>query len=211
MPPKHKALISTLGAPTGEPRKLFGGHTAVRALWFGVRYVPNLEFGARGEYLTDRLTDEALKVLDHAAKLQQPFFLYLAHHAPHTPIEAKEDDIQYFHAKLKPDMQQQHPVYAAMVRSLDQSVGRVMDRLRELKLDENTIVIFTSDNGGYIGTSNYAGQSKAITNNWPLRSGKSSLYEGGLRVPLIVKWPGVTGTGQLNRQPVVLTISFRRC
>ncbi len=95
-----------------------------------------------------------------------------------------------------------------MVRSLDESVGRVWQRLRDLKIDDNTIVVFTSDNGGYIGTSAYAGKQQVITSNWPLRSGKASLYEGGLRVPLIVHWPGVTATGQTTSQPVVLTDLF---
>ncbi len=76
------------------------------------RYVPHLEFGKAGEYLTDRLTDEALKVMDHAAAARQPFFLYLAHHAPHTPIEAPSPDVKHFESKLKPDMHHQHPVYA---------------------------------------------------------------------------------------------------
>ena len=196
------------GTHWGAPQTFWWPYRGVGRFGSEFRYVPHLEYGRTGEYLTDRLTDEALKVIDHAAEQQQPFFLYLAHHAPHTPIEAKSDDVQYFASQLKPELHHQHPVYAAMIRSLDQSVGRVMDRLKERKLDQNTLVIFTSDNGGYIGTATHAGRELPITNNWPLRSGKSSLYEGGLRVPLIVHWPGVTGQGQLNSQPVVLTDLF---
>lgn len=196
------------GTHWGAPQTFWWPYRGAGRFGSEFRYVPHLEFGKPGEYLTDRLTDEAIRVIDHAAKDQQPFFLYLAHHAPHTPIEAHEEDVKYFESKLKSDMHHQQPVYAAMIRALDRSVGRVLDRLRALKLDSNTIVIFTSDNGGYIGTSNYAGQPRPITDNWPLRSGKSSLYEGGLRVPLIVQWPGVTGPGQLNHQPVVLTDLF---
>lgn len=196
------------GTHWGAPQTFWWPYRGAGRFGAEYRYVPNLEFGAEGEYLTDRLTDEAIKVIDHATQVQQPFFLYLAHHAPHTPIEAKEEDVKYFESRRKPELHHQHPVYAAMVRSLDQSVGRVLDRLRELNIDQHTIVIFTSDNGGYIGTSNYAGQPKVITSNWPLRSGKSSLYEGGLRVPLIVHWPGLTGQDQVNQQPVVLTDLF---
>ncbi|MGH8017249.1 MAG: sulfatase-like hydrolase/transferase, partial [Opitutaceae bacterium] len=84
------------------------------------RYVPHLEFGKPGEYLTDRLTDEALHVIDHAAEAGRPFFLFLAHHAPHTPIEARPADVKRFEAKLRPGMRHWNAVYAAMVRSLDE-------------------------------------------------------------------------------------------
>ncbi|MDO8538874.1 MAG: sulfatase [Opitutaceae bacterium] len=166
------------------------------------RYVPHLGFGQPGEYLTDRLTDEALHVIDRAAG--KPFFLYLAHHAPHTPIEAKPADVKYFEAKLRPEMRHQNPVYAAMVKSIDEGVGRVLDRLRERGLAGNTIVVFTSDNGGFIGIDRKAGQTVPVTNNAPLRSGKGSLYEGGIRVPLLVRWPGVTAGGAVCDAPVLL-------
>lgn len=200
--------INIGGTHWGAPQTFWWPYRGSGRFGAEFRYVPHLEFGKAGEYLTDRLTDEALRVMQHAVQTQQPFFLYLAHHAPHTPIEAKEEDVRYFESKLKPDLHHQHPVYAAMIRSLDQSVGRIVAKLKELQLDKNTIVIFTSDNGGYIGTSNYADKPQAITNNWPLRSGKGSLYEGGLRVPLIVHWPGLTQPAQTNSQPIVLTDLF---
>ncbi len=157
------------------------------------RYVPHLENGKLGEYLTDRLTDEALKIIDSAKG--NLFFLYLAHHTVHTPIEAKQPMTEKYEKKLKPDLHHKNAKYAAMTQSLDESVGRVLAKLDELNLTKNTIVIFSSDNGGFIGQS--------ITDNFPLRSGKGSLYEGGVRVPLMVRWPGVTPAGAVSHEPVV--------
>ena len=164
-----------------------------------IRYIPGLAGGAAGEYLTDRLTDEAIKTIDLMSADRKPFFLYLAHHAPHTPIEAKPAMVAKYEAKRQPEMRHQNAAYAAMVESFDESVGRVMDHLRTRGLDRDTIVIVTSDNGGYINEF----RGKAVTNNAPLRSGKGSLYEGGLRVPLLIKWPGVTQPGAESAEPVV--------
>ena len=168
------------------------------------RYVPHLEFGRPGEYLTDRLTDEALRVIDRAEG--RPFFLYLPHHAVHSPLEAKPAGVEYFENQRRPAFHHQNATYAAMVRSLDQSVGRVLDHLRRRGLEKNTVVIFTSDNGGYIGR--YRDQPTPTTSNAPLRSGKGSLYEGGVRVPLIVKWPDVTRPGSECQEPVSLADLF---
>lgn len=172
------------------------------------RYVPALDLGEPGEYLTDRLTDEAIRVIDHAETEERPFFLYLAHYAPHTPIEAKRADVDYFALRTSPFRRHQHPVYAAMIRSLDESVGRVLDRLRESEMGKNTIVIFASDNGGYIGSDPKSGWDVAVTSNAPLRSGKGSLYEGGIRVPLIIRWPGKTRSGSVCDTPVSLADLF---
>jgi arylsulfatase A len=164
-----------------------------------LRYVPHLEFGMPGEYLADRLTTEAIGVMDRAK--DRPFFLYLAHHSVHTPIEAKDADIRYFGARRTPAMKHRNAAYAAMTRSLDDSVGRMMRRLDETGLAANTVVIFMSDNGGAI----HRYRNETITNNAPLRSGKGALYEGGIRVPLIVRWPGVTHAGSTCGEPVVST------
>lgn len=161
-----------------------------------LRYVPHLENGSPGEYLTDRLTSEALKTLDHEPG--RPFFLYLAHHAVHTPIEAKAPMIEKYTAKLRGGMHHQNAAYAAMVQSLDESVGRVQADLERRGLADNTVIVFTSDNGGFINRY----ENKDVTSNYPLRSGKGSLYEGGVRVPLIVKWPGVTKAGSTCAEPV---------
>ncbi len=162
-----------------------------------IRYVPHLEWGEPGEYLTDRLTDEALKVIDRAG--DQPFFLYLAHHAVHTPIEAKAPLVERYRRRLKPGLHHRNATYAAMIQSLDESVGRVLKRLEERGIAEETIVIFASDNGGYIN----AFRGEPVTSNHPLRSGKGSLYEGGIRVPLIVRWPGHTPAGAIAHEPVI--------
>ncbi len=162
-----------------------------------IRYVPHLEWGEPGEYLTDRLTDEALKVIDRAG--DQPFFLYLAHHAVHTPIEAKDPLIAHHREKLQPGLNHQNATYAAMVHSLDVNVGRVLKHVEARGLADKTVVIFASDNGGYINPF----RGEPVTSNHPLRSGKGSLYEGGIRVPLIVRWPGHTPANAVVREPVV--------
>ncbi|MEZ5404427.1 MAG: sulfatase [Bryobacteraceae bacterium] len=190
--------VNTGGTFWGAPQTFFWPYRGTRHFGGEARYVPGLPFGRPGEYLTDRLTDEALTVIDHAAG--RPFFLYLAHHAPHTPVEGKADKVARYRAKITPGMHHRNPEYAAMVESFDESVGRVMDRLRERGLEQDTLLIVTSDNGGFINP--YEGQ--AVTDNAPLRSGKGSLYEGGLRVPLFLRWPGAAA-GAACDTPVVST------
>lgn len=208
-PETHGFDVNIGGTRWGAPQTYFYPYRGSGRFEGEQRYVPHLEFGKPGEYLTDRLTDEALHVLDRARDAKKPFFLMLAHHAPHTPIQAKPADLRYFEGKLRPGMKHRNPAYAAMIRSLDDNVKRVLDHLKKQRLDQDTVVIFTSDNGGYIGTSTRDGQTVPVTDNHPLRSGKGTLYEGGLRVPLIVKWPGVTTAGSESREPVILTDLFR--
>ena len=164
--------------------------------WKEYRYVPHLEFGIEGEYLTDRLTDEALRIMDKVE--DKPLFLNLWYHTVHTPIEGKPELVEYYRSKVKPGMRHQNCEYAAMVHSLDENVGRILDKIEELGIADNTIVVFFSDNGGYINKFN----NKAVTSNYPLRSGKGSLYEGGVRDPLIIRWPGVTEAGSVCSEPV---------
>lgn len=148
--------------------------------------------GKDGDYLVDRLAEEAEGFIRDSAT--KPFFLMLSHYAVHSPLQGKADKINKYKA-IDKSKRQGNPAYAAMVESVDESVGRVMKTLRELMLDERTLVIFTSDNGG---------MSKA-TDNSPLRANKGSNYEGGLRVPLIVKWPGVTNPGSVSSEPAIST------
>ncbi|MHC4206084.1 MAG: sulfatase, partial [Planctomycetota bacterium] len=148
------------------------------------------------EYLTDRLTDEALNIMDKVK--EKPFFLNLWYHTVHTPIEGKSELVEYYKNKVKPGMNHQNYEYAAMVHSLDENVGRILDKIEKLGIAENTIVVFFSDNGGYINKFN----NKVVTSNYPLRSGKGSLYEGGVRDPLIIRWPGLTKADSVCREPV---------
>ncbi len=182
--------------------------------YFSPYRIPTLQDGPKGEYLTDRLTDEALKFIDGAGG--KPFLLYLSHYAVHNPQQAKADMVAKYRAKtarLPPPAGpeflpegknqarqiQNQPVYAAMVQSVDESVGRIMQKLAELGIEQNTIVIFTSDNGG-LSTS-----EGAPTSNLPLRGGKGWHYEGGVREPLIVRWPSVTTPGSLCHAPMIST------
>ncbi len=161
-----------------------------------LRYVPDLPFGDKNEYLTDRLTNEAIKVMDKAG--DRPFFLHLSYHTVHSPIQAKPETTKYYREKIKPQMKHKNPEYAAMIHSLDQNVGRLLAKLEHLGIADNTVVIFYSDNGAYVGEIN----GRVTTSNHPLRSGKGSLYEGGIRVPLIIRWPGVTKPASVCHQPV---------
>ena len=153
-------------------------------------------------YLTDWLTDRACEFIDDSK--EQPFFLYFAYNVPHTPIQGRADLVDHFKSKVAADAVHNNPTYAAMVASLDQSVGRVLESLKQHGLADNTLVIFTSDNGGL--TQRY-GKHDGFTENLPLRRGKGSAYEGGVRVPAIVRWPGVTTPGSVSDSPI-MTIDY---
>lgn len=194
--------INIGGTLWGAPQTYFFPYRGATHFGRELRYVPQLHDGHEGDYLTDQLTDEALRVIDRAG--DRPFFLYLAHHGVHTPLEAKPELVERYEAKLKPGLRHRNSVYAAMVHSLDESVGRVLDHLDTKGLAERTIVVFLSDNGGHV----IEFQQKQITDNHPLRSGKGSLYEGGIRVPLIVRWPNRTSAGKRCREPVYVADMF---
>ena len=205
-PETHGFDVNIGGTQWGAPQSFWWPYRGAGRFGPEFRYVPHLEFGTTGEYLTDRLTDEALRVIERAG--DGPFFLFLAHHAPHTPIEAKSHDVAHFKRKLGPGMRHRNATYAAMVRSFDESVGRVLEHLAHRRLDRDTIVVVTSDNGGFVGVDRGSGDATPVTSNAPLRSGKGSLYEGGIRVPLVVRWPGVTPSGAVCAEPVMLTDLF---
>ena len=197
-PQPHGFAVNVGGTLWGAPQTFFypfRGEQYFRD-W---RYVPDLEPGSKGEYLTDRLTDKALEIVERA--VDRPFFLNLWYHSVHTPIEGKPELVAKYRSRLKPNGVHRNPDYAAMVHSLDENVGRVLAKLDQLGIADRTIVVFFSDNGGFVNTCKLH-PGRAVTNNAPLRSGKGSVYEGGIRVPLVVRWPGVTREGMESNQPV---------
>ncbi|MEQ6117886.1 sulfatase [Reichenbachiella sp. MALMAid0571] len=167
-----------------------GNHSGHPKTYFSPYKNPDLTDGMDGEYLTDRLTDEALRFVEQ--NKDNPFFLYFAHYAVHTPIQAKEE-ITARYANKEGSNGQDNPKYAAMVESTDQSLGRVLEKLRELDLDENTMVLFFSDNGGH----------GVVTSQYPLKGSKGMLYEGGFREPMIAWWPGKIKAGATNDEVVM--------
>ena len=155
----------------------------------------------KGQYLADFLTDRAIGFIER--NRDRPFFLYLPHFGVHSPHQAKPELIQRFKEK-NPIAGHNNPKYAAMIASVDESVGRILDKLDEWKLSENTIVLFASDNGGVGGyVREGIKQDGDITDNFPLRSGKGSLYEGGTRVPLIAKWPNKIPADSTCHHPTI--------
>jgi arylsulfatase A-like enzyme len=175
----------------------------LETFYFSPHYFTHMKDGPVGEYLTDRLTNETVKFI--ADNKERPFFAFLSFHTVHTPLEAKDETVARFRKKIielellnKNDMgtgsrvYQNLPEYAAMVSHMDENVGRLLHAIDSLGLKEKTIVIFTSDNGG----------KGNVTSNAPLRGAKHDLYEGGIRVPFIVRWPGKIKAGSVNRTPL---------
>lgn len=157
---------------------------------------PYLKDGPKGEYLTDRLTDESIKFIQKARRESpaKPFFVCLSHYAVHTPIQAKKEIVSRYQNKEN-DSLQTNATYAAMIESVDQGIGKILHKLNELEIRDNTLVILYSDNGGFGGA----------TNNSPLRGSKGMMYEGGIRVPLAMAWPGVIKPGSVCKIPVIGT------
>lgn len=151
---------------------------------------PGLENSPKDEYLTDRLTDEAVDFIRR--NKEQPWFLYLTHFAVHTPIQGRPDLVAKYEAKTKGELHN-HAVMAAMIESVDSGVGRIVELLKELDLDDNTVIVFTSDNGGY-------GPATSMS---PLKGYKGTYYEGGIREPFFITWPGVVEPGSSSEQPII--------
>jgi arylsulfatase A-like enzyme len=170
---------------------------------------PRLSDGPDGEHLPDRLATETVTFMTEHK--DEPFLAYLAFYSVHTPLIARgdlrtkyraradeltEQEIWGEDGKSKVRLVQEHATYAGMVEAMDQAVGKVLDGLDTLGLAENTVVMFTSDNGGLSTSEGHP------TSNLPLRAGKGWMYEGGIREPLIVRWPGVTQAGAITHQPM---------
>ena len=150
---------------------------------------PGLADAPKDEYLTDRLSNEAIKFIK--TNRERPWFLYLTHFAVHTPLQAPDDLLQKYIGKPKGELHQSN-VMAAMIQSVDDGVGRIMAELESLGLTEKTAIVFTSDNGGY-------GPATSMS---PLKGYKGTYYEGGIREPMFVNWPGVVAAGQKSSEPV---------
>ncbi len=183
--------------------------------FFSPYHMTHLENGSDGEYLTERLTDETIAFIEqHSASRDsrsEPFFAFLSFHTVHTPLEPKAEKIEKYKKKIAAlglDSQQEenrreksfqnNAAYAGMVEHMDENVGRLLLRLDELKLSDNTIVVWTSDNGG----------KGSVTSNLPLRGMKHNLYEGGIRVPTIIRWPGRIASDSRNSTPLISTDFF---
>ena len=207
--PEHHGFDENIaGCSTGHPKS-----------WFSPYQNPRLKDGPIGEFLTERLADETIAVMKRAKESGKPFFIYHAFYQVHIPLEAPADLVAKYEAKakrlglkaiFKPEEQiqitvnsarqvrqnQTLPVYAAMVESMDHATGKILAALDALGLADNTLVIFTSDNGG-LSTA-----EGSPTSNLPFRAGKGWLYDGGIREPFIVRWPGVAVPGMVEPTPV---------
>jgi len=224
----HLGGRGALPTDQGFDQNLGGGENGLpRSHFSPYKNIENLSPGPEGEYLTSRLAEESVAFVDEAAKNPEPFFLYLSFYAVHTPLQAPQELVEKYEKKAAelgltdeagrfdpgrerqvwPETQeprtvrirQDHAVYAAMIESLDSAIGRVLAKLDAMNLRDNTLVVFTSDNGGVSTSEGHP------TSNLPYRGAKGWVYEGGVRVPLVVRWPGVASAGTRCNVPVTST------
>ena len=222
--PHHQGFeTSIMAGKSGAPPSYFLPYEKRAGADGGKAFEP-YSGGEEGEYLTDRLTDEALRFIED--KQDKPFLLVLAHYAVHTPIQAPEELSEKYREKIRElgipaggpksdrDVKvdntgeyktvQNNAVYAGMVESVDRNLGRIVARLEELGLSENTVLILSSDHGG-LSSRGLKNTRELATSNLPYRHGKGWLYDGGVRVPLIVKWPGKIEAGTVSPVQVTAT------
>lgn len=195
--PEHQGFDENIG----------GGRWPGPPSYFSPYHIDTLPDGPDGEYIADRLTDEAVRFIENAK--DGPFLLNFWQYAVHAPYQGKEAYRLHFEQKQDPRAAQDNAVMGAMIKSMDESLGRVLDTLEKHALMDNTIIIFSSDNGGNMydrtardGTNlgAWAPEGRTPTNNAPLRGGKGSVYEGGIRVPAIIYWPGNTRGGEVSNE-----------
>lgn len=182
----YDTCIATNGA--GMPASYFYPYKKPEKSIFDV---PDLEDSKTGDFLTDKLGDKAVDFIQE--NRNNPFFINLCFYAVHTPIQAKEEKIKKYQQKIHDGMLHTNPEYAGLVEHLDDNVGKILEAIKKAGIEDSTIILFFSDNGGLID----------VTSNYPLRDGKGSLYEGGTREPLFIKWPGKTEGGRICRKPVI--------
>ena len=173
----------------GFDLNIAGNHKGHPKSYFSPYKNKNLADGCDGEHLTDRLTKEAIKFIKNHSDTN--FFLYLPYYAVHTPLQGKQELISKYEQKPDPT-EKRNPVFAAMVETVDHNIGELLTALKKLNVRENTIIIFTADNGAM----------NVISDQEPLRAGKGSYYEGGIREPLIISWPNVIEAGSKSHIPV---------
>ena len=202
-PDKQGFDVNIAGGPNPGPPSYFSPYG-----------LPNIEDGPEGEYLTDRLTDETIRYIEKHQ--DQPFFLCLWHFAVHSPWNAKQEDMERFYGKVDPRGEQHNPLIAGMHYNVDQNIGRILDTLDDLGIADNTVIVFTSDNGQLRTVPGEPGAPRRntplrggdhVTSNAPLRGGKAQIWEGGTRIPLIVAWPGHIEAGSLS-DTVVSSVDF---
>lgn len=217
-----KAHFGAIGTPGSDPGNIgfdvnIAGHAAggpgsflgtqnFSAVWRkGDRVwdVPGLEaYHGKDIFLTEALTIEANKAVDQAVAEGKPFFLYMAHYAVHVPFAI---DSRFYQRYRDDGLDHTEAMYAAMVQGMDKSLGDILTNVERHGLSDNTVVLFMSDNGGL---SAHGRGGKPHTHNKPLSSGKGSAHEGGIRVPMIASWPGITTPGTVCRQPVIIEDFF---
>ncbi len=193
-PEDHGFDVNVAGWTHGSPPSYFDPYEKPGQDWNPS--IPTLASREPGEYLTDRLTDESIAFIEQ--NQEKPFFLYLSYYAVHTPLQAPAELVEKYTKKFEGRDTGVDPTYAAMVEKVDENVGRVLETLERLDLADDTIVVFFSDNGG----------ADESTTNAPLRESKSWVYEGGIRVPMILRWPGRVAAGATCEEPVIGTDLF---